>query len=1103
MTDAEILAMLDERNLEDFTPDEIAAVADAARRSPDIARECRARIDLEQCLHEALGRPRFEIDPLFARARRRASRRHGLGRWLALGIAGALCGVLAFVASSRVVRRGGDGGPLPAGDAATPDSAKTSKTAEPRAGQPAEAPPGQPPGPAIAAATTSTPTSPAPADGSPRNLTAEPMQVDAATKAAAERSPVDLLFPLPPAPARGLTRADASRWLEAVAGRQGTADPQQINAASHLKLSGVHRLRATLTPGQMVRLVIQDLDAFQIRAWQGATGAMFATRGWGGAWAAYALSRPDDPATPAIALCGRDDGRMRRTNPQRPMTVDLRHENGLLTLSRGDIRIVEAALGGSPTEILLEGGVVLRDLQMIPTLPLPPLAATAIDEPAGAETVSISGAAAPWAVAADQGGAFEQLPDGRATLTAESNARPLHALLPVPLPTPRAVVIRIDACDPGTGFVLGNAAGKPQQLFTVVANEHDPSLRNILLVQVGDNRLKGGPRPFDEPIAAVGSSFWLRFLHCGGELKCDVSADGVRWARAIDPISNAPAFQSIGVYAAAHASRRSITVAGIETRGFKTITAFPEFADVAGDCTRERALQVLESIGEQGLRATMTTEARLQLLDEIATLAPVWRGPADAAKLAAAYGRVGRLAAAAGEQLPYSPVAVRLQTTPLACREPFELFPVRLAREELCELLATSRAKDLHALGRRAAFFNLPGTPPVFAWAAESTQSGRLADAVRPLVLEPSKAGATVEADLRTALSEDDMPRICDVLATAADQRVGLVPDPTDGDLLADIPTLASALMQDEPRITDAMRERFGPRAELRLRRAIESSDVELLESVTRYAPGTTASAEAHLLLGDRSLAAGRLALARWHYREARGSATPEIAARLAAAATLAAALDQPVGSGPAAPELRLPEGWSLASAVIRIDGALHACLASKERDGGWSIMLGDFSAATGDLLGQRPLLLMRAVAGEAAPACLFTRVDESLLVFCAGGIACCDPAGDVRWIRRQAFIPPVVDPLWKSQSLVPPLATDGTLFVVQPGTPAVVAIHAAGGRAVWKRGCDGARRVLGVDGGPDRRLVRVETADGTMVFRASDGGIKTAPSSAGSKAAP
>lgn len=1076
MTDAELLAMIDERHPEDFTPAEIAALAEAARRSPRIAQECRDRIDLEQCLHHALGRPRIPVVPLFARAVRRASRPRLPGRWAALGGLLAVVALLAAIATARVSRRGGV---APAtGGAPSPPAVETAETA---GGRKAEAE-------AAAALPTAPPTeepAAAAAAGIARGPAAEPPGIDAAAQAAAHRSPADLLFPPPPPPARGLSLRDANRWLERAPDRDGTLEAVQINQAPHVKLSGAHRLRPQLAPDRMLRIVVHDLEALRIQAWHGTAGAVFATRGWGGPWAAYALSRPADTARPTVvALRDRDDGRMRRTNPQRPMTIDVRHENGLLTLSRGDVRIVAAALAAAPTEVIVEGTAVVRELQSIPPLPLPAAAVRAIDAAGGAEQLPIGDAAA-WIVSADQGGSFAAGADGRATLAAEANGRPIHALLPIDLAGPRAVVVRLEACDPGTGVVLGDESGRPRHQFAVVANQHDPSLRTLLPVQVGDNRLEGGPQPFDEPIAALGPQPWLRFVHCGGELKCDISADGTHWVRAVDPIPNVPPFRSIGLSAAAHASRRTIALARLETRGFGPLAAFPGFAALGGDCPRDRALEVLETIREESQRTSRTTDERLRLLDEIAALAPVWRGPADAARLAAGYAEIGRLASGAGER-PYSQIALRQQTSPLACRDPFEFFPVGLARDEFCELLVAGRWNDLHALARRAEFFNLPGTPPLFAWAAQATADGRLADAAQPLVLEPTKSGATIEADLRTALAEDDMARACEVIAAAADEGVGLVPAPGDADLFADIPALATWLMRAEPRFAAAIREHLGPRARLRLRRAVETGDAELLENVTNHAPGTAASGEAHRLLGDRALAAGRFALARRHYRAALECGDPEIAAGTAPGARLATPLDQAAAAA-SAPQPAVPEGWAACSATVFIDGVLHACLAAKERDE-WVVVLGAFSPATGDLRHTRPLVRLRAVAGEAAPACLLGRIDESLVVLCAGGLVCCDPEGHVRWMRRQAFVPPAIDPLWKSQPLAPPLAADGTLFVVQPGAPAILAVDAGSGRVVWKRGCDGARRVLGVNESPGGRVVLVETAAGTAAFRAADG---------------
>jgi len=68
--DDELIVMIRERNPEDLTPEECAALLAAARLSPDVGRELRGRIELEQHLAHVLGEPHVEVQRILAAGRR-------------------------------------------------------------------------------------------------------------------------------------------------------------------------------------------------------------------------------------------------------------------------------------------------------------------------------------------------------------------------------------------------------------------------------------------------------------------------------------------------------------------------------------------------------------------------------------------------------------------------------------------------------------------------------------------------------------------------------------------------------------------------------------------------------------------------------------------------------------------------------------------------------------------------------------------------------------------------------------------------------------------------------------------------------------------------
>jgi hypothetical protein len=96
-----------------------------------------------------------------------------------------------------------------------------------------------------------------------------------------------------------------------------------------------------------------------------------------------------------------------------------------------------------------------------------------------------------------------------------------------------------------------------------------------------------------------------------------------------------------------------------------------------------------------------------------------------------------------------------------------------------------------------------------------------------------------------------------------------LLPDAKDSRLLVSLPAAVSLAMREYPKLRQTMSEQFGARGRLRVRQAIAEGDLTALEAATMQFCGTEAASEAHLWLGDRSLAAGDFLHAIGQYRQA------------------------------------------------------------------------------------------------------------------------------------------------------------------------------------------------------------------------------------------
>lgn len=1259
MTDAELLALIEECDPADLTSDEIARLRAAAETSPQVARAVRERVALDERLFHSLGQPSLPVERILARAHAGASRR-GWPWLLAIAVLVLFAGGVVAWLPRATVR-----------EAAVREDEAPPRTTEPEAADPLRQQPApEPPLPAEPAPVearveprpvvddpagtgSQPPATTAPAPRSDR----DPWAIDPELAALADRSPEELLLQLTDPARPPLSAADVAKWLEPVPDAPGGKPRGDLSDG---RLAGLYRLRPPLTAGTCLRITIDDFRRLRILAWSGTSGAMVASYQWLNPdlapWAGFTTTRTNaSPLPTGLVLAARDDGRGCRVGSASPVTIDLRHENGLLTLSHGDLRWLDVPMVARPTEVYLELALSRpRRLEMIPAVKLTPLPVADTDR-----------AELPLGDLAGD--------DGGATLTAEGKKQPAWPMLRLPPASgPREVIVRVDSWDVGTGIAVGDGDGKPTQLFIVRSTQHDKTQRVLWAAAVGDNRLEADARPEKNLYAFTGSATWLKFLQRGGRLDVFMSGDGIRWTHMHEgPASTPGAIASIGPCAVAHDSRRSITIGSVQLGSFPRLAAAapPEaLREIADGCGRERVIEILEDIWRRSLTAGLETDAALALLDEIATLAPVWESAADAIRVRDWYADIGRRLGKDEDPRPYTSIAWRQQAAPLLCWHRHWFFPDALARSEACGHLVFGRWDELNALGRRVVVFDLTGTQrplPFYDWASR-VRGGPRIDAWRhPLDVAVGKDAERVVDDMKAAIADDDVVRGCElIVAAGAEGDRGLVADWSDPDLAVSLTTFIDTLMRDEPRIRDTMRKAFTDRATLRLRQAIDTADAGLLEAVALQYPGTAPAAEAHLSLGDRRLAAGEWGLARWHYRAAReadaeiGVARREAANAIATAAEGTATLpsqggnaadrvaigaaslpaagwrelateivaareasrpfnrfgmpttsvtalppegayeliprarmegdvgaghgqvpaEYTVSAGPpadvvdwvarqmgvtvAGPRLivsnrfhvsahdaatgavqwrtglggevglahaqpgqpmrpvvgrdhvyvrRLTkngavlaalqssdgklawqtkparEGWAVVSDPVLGDGSLRAVTASPGI-GGQSFAVAVFSSMTGDILDERELFTIRAAANELETSCQLWPMDESFIVVAAGSVACLDPMGGVRWVRREPWIPPAADPSWRMQAQEPPLRVGDALVVVQPAVPAVVAIDAASGRVRWKRAVTGVRRSLGITMAGDRRLVVLAAATSLLALDAATG---------------
>jgi len=117
------------------------------------------------------------------------------------------------------------------------------------------------------------------------------------------------------------------------------------------------------------------------------------------------------------------------------------------------------------------------------------------------------------------------------------------------------------------------------------------------------------------------------------------------------------------------------------------------------------------------------------------------------------------------------------------------------------------------------------------------------------------------------------------------------------------------------------------------------------------------------------------------------------------------------------------------------------------------------FDAESGQLRSRVPVAEFLDHRHGALP-CGLVAMGNRLVATAAGTVFCCDFEGEVLWMRRQLWMPPVPDfpeaALWHPQVHKPPLVLHGLVFATQPGVWAVEGLDLRTGRLLWRTAVPG-----------------------------------------------
>ncbi|HEX4129429.1 MAG TPA: PQQ-binding-like beta-propeller repeat protein [Pirellulales bacterium] len=932
MTDAELIELVQQTPPEHLSPEQLAELRRRLAGSAELQQALVEQLRLEQVMFAGLGRARIDFDAVLLRARRGERVRRGV--LLAIPLIVAMIAVAAWFAIADrseppieqppVVQIVGTARDTMSKRGATPAESMAERTHplpdQPPADLPAAAPP-------VAPATSAQEPWTAGLEQPPRPF---------------EQACFD---DLPPSSAA--TAALLQRWWRPIAGKH---QPAQKGGTWGLSLKGTFSLRAPWQPGTALRLAVAASEAFRLHCIAGASGVMIAYDDrHGDRWLAYTTTVRSGKQLPELAsLVGDDDGRFRRCGRG---TVELRWQDGLIVVSRGDVLLLAVPLESPPQRVVLDTDdhtAFIDAMQFVRCEPFP-LALP----PRTTSLASSRPSELDWHKELPAGGAYDADENGRLRLSTTDAKHAARVWQAVAEPGLRQVVLEIESPEPGTAVYLGDADGRPRYAIGFFRNKRSGQLAFGFLR--GNEKRTETSYSEKEMIPLAGEHIWLRLHLAAGLLRCWSSVDGQHWCRAFEPLRGGDLpYATIGLFCSEGRGTRSLALRSLRIERLDGLqVALPiawrdggpdSLASADPAAWRKRVAEsrpaetdprtwrdacALRTLAA-GAPATLSRElvaglaadvadARLPLgigltaLSELALLS-------DSFDTSRCFSRLGQEALARGEELPYSHIRRALLEAPSSAgaSEADSAIDDRI-QAELFELVSRGQWQLLRESCRRFTFFFHPAiaaggrrptsergrTIKLVEWGSVLAQRNSPPgdERVGPLPAVPvswrhplierlgkEEFNALAEFDAAVASGADkDACQIITNIVPKADE--GLLPSSRDPDLLVSLRGAIAAVMAEHPALRDTMRSEFGPVGMVRLRQAIHADDHAAITAIPLQFPATAAAAEARVWVGDRELSRGYVREAQQHYLAAERETSGEPSAGLSARQRLAGAL--------------------------------------------------------------------------------------------------------------------------------------------------------------------------------------------------------------------
>lgn len=594
MNDQQLIELVQESPIEDFTLSQIQLLRERIAESPELRDALADRLRMDHHLADALGASEDTSDQFVQTLLRRKQRLIARSRWtiglglallIAVGI--TVASILPFsgkpTGNNEVAQKETPPTPDPvvesplATENATDSSTKvitdTASSSEEKTQE--ESPAVD----VVAEPDGSLPPAPLPAD------MAESLPADELTVPAIDPISFAHLTSLPDAGRYdSLTRSQFDQWfVRADESLPGEIEEFRDGDHPQVRFKGWFRLRGPLPSGTALRFVASDLDKLQFHFYNGDEGVTVVKyRHDYNPWYAYSMKRGEDGIQPRdFALEANDGYREHRSNARhyQPVAIYFDETTCELVIYRGDAEVIRTPLPATPDQIYVAGESIIRQMNLwplsnVPNSPAPEYPAqVTIDKPAEL----------PWEEKLAQNATLERNADGSISFTVNSPDNNSWACVPIPGYGIRMVDLELTEIDPSFAIFLTRhdkpkEEGKPREIppprdaIVLGRNRRSENLY-ARFSYVFDGKMETDRDLKEYPSTEVRDHVWLRLFQGGGQVKGWISRDGIHWALLSSEANNAKEYYDyLGIGAARVEGERRLTISKIIVRELPKLT---------------------------------------------------------------------------------------------------------------------------------------------------------------------------------------------------------------------------------------------------------------------------------------------------------------------------------------------------------------------------------------------------------------------------------------------------------------------------------------------------------------------------------------------------